>query len=53
MRLSKHEQTVILTNVHKYIAADAQVWLFGTNCDDNKASGDIDLYMKATRLANR
>lgn len=51
MRLSKHEQAVILTNVHKYIAADAQVWLFGSRCDDNKAGGDIDLYIESDPIS--
>lgn len=47
MRLSNQERDIIVTNVHKYIADDAKVWLFGSRCDDAKSGGDIDLYIES------
>lgn len=47
MRLSSQERDIIVTNVHKYIAEDAKVWLFGSRCDDSKSGGDIDLYIES------
>lgn len=52
MRLSSHEQDIIVTSVRKYIAEDAQVWLFGSRCDDNKSGGDIDLYIESNPFPN-
>lgn len=51
MRLSNHERDVIVENVHKFIAADAEVWLFGSRCDDAKSGGDIDLYIESDPIS--
>lgn len=46
MRLSKGTRQLIVESVHHYFSDSAQVWLFGSRCDDSKSGGDIDLYLE-------
>ncbi len=46
MRLSKHECTVIKSQVQNIFGQEAQVFLFGSRVDDLKKGGDIDLFIK-------
>ncbi|NRA72615.1 MAG: nucleotidyltransferase domain-containing protein [Gammaproteobacteria bacterium] len=46
------ERFLIVEKVKKNIADDADVWLFGSRCDDAKKGGDIDLYIESNPLEN-
>jgi len=50
MRISEFERQCIVDNVSRHIASDAQVWLFGSRCDDEKKGGDIDLYIESDEI---
>jgi len=52
MRITEQERCSIVEKVKEYIAVDAQVWLFGSRCDDAKKGGDIDLYIESDPLDN-
>lgn len=49
MRLSKEQVLYIVTNIHAFFGKDAEVWLFGSRCDDQKKGGDIDLYVQTSQ----
>lgn len=36
MRISKEQVLYIVTNIHAFFGKDAEVWLFGSRCDDQK-----------------
>ncbi|NCT56443.1 MAG: nucleotidyltransferase domain-containing protein [Legionella sp.] len=52
MRLSKHHQHEIVKLVKKNISSQAEVWLFGSRCDDKARGGDIDLYIETPCVDN-
>ena len=52
MRLSESHQHEIVRLVKKNISTKAQVWLFGSRCDDKARGGDIDLYIETPPVDN-
>lgn len=44
-------QSIIVILLYKYFAVDADTWIFGSRCDDNKAGGDIDLFIESDSIS--
>ncbi len=51
MRISPLQVESIVDAVHRYIDDKAQVWLFGSRCNDDAKGGDIDLYIESDELS--
>ena len=52
MRLNEQHQHEIVRLVKKNISDKAEVWLFGSRCDDKARGGDIDLYIETPSVEN-
>ena len=50
MRITKEQSRFIIDSVHHHIDKNAEVWLFGSRCDDRKKGGDIDLYIESETI---
>lgn len=45
MRLNHHQTQLITQYVALIFGADAAVWLFGSQLDDEQVGGDVDLFI--------
>lgn len=52
MRITPQQVESIVGAVYRYIDDEAQVWLFGSRCNDNAKGGDIDLYIESNELTS-
>ena len=52
MRISDDMAKSIVSLSKKFIADDAQVWLFGSRADDSMKGGDIDIMIEACNIDN-
>jgi len=52
MRLRDLHQHEIVRLVRENISNKAEVWLFGSRCDDEAKGGDIDLYIETPSVDN-
>jgi predicted nucleotidyltransferase len=46
MRISKEQKNILVQSALKFFGENANIWLFGSRCDDTKKGGDIDLYIE-------